>query len=142
MRPIISYLRVSTDKQGRSGLGLEAQREANARFAAAHGFEIDDELVEWIVRVLRVVTKRMLGPAVIDAPCVHDDPRSWKSAEFPRGDVRPHGSEFGVGGTQEDRDVRDTWRDQRQVEQLCVGRHRKNVASDHHAMRTLQRARR
>jgi DNA invertase Pin-like site-specific DNA recombinase len=28
----ISYLRVSTDKQGRSGLGIEAQREAVARY--------------------------------------------------------------------------------------------------------------
>jgi len=32
---IIGYIRVSTDKQGKSGLGLEAQREAIARFAAA-----------------------------------------------------------------------------------------------------------
>jgi hypothetical protein len=28
----ISYLRVSTDKQGRSGLGIEAQREAVASY--------------------------------------------------------------------------------------------------------------
>jgi DNA invertase Pin-like site-specific DNA recombinase len=28
----VSYLRVSTDRQGRSGLGLEAQRETVASF--------------------------------------------------------------------------------------------------------------
>src|SRR5262249_645197 len=45
-RAIISYLRVSTATQGRSGLGLEAQREANARFAEANGFAIAAEHVE------------------------------------------------------------------------------------------------
>lgn len=45
-RPIIAYYRVSTVKQGRSGLGLEAQREALARFGATEGFEIVREFVE------------------------------------------------------------------------------------------------
>ena len=45
-RPIIAYHRVSTAKQGRSGLGLEAQREALGRFAAAEGFEIVREYTE------------------------------------------------------------------------------------------------
>ena len=31
--PIISYIRVSTDKQSKSGLGIEAQRDAIGRFA-------------------------------------------------------------------------------------------------------------
>jgi DNA invertase Pin-like site-specific DNA recombinase len=43
---MISYLRVSSVQQGRSGLGLEAQREALARFAAAEGFEIGQEFCE------------------------------------------------------------------------------------------------
>jgi DNA invertase Pin-like site-specific DNA recombinase len=42
---IVAYLRVSTTQQG-SGLGIEAQREAIARFAAAEGFEITAEHVE------------------------------------------------------------------------------------------------
>jgi DNA invertase Pin-like site-specific DNA recombinase len=44
--PIIAYCRVSTARQGRSGLGLDAQRDAVARFAAAEGFEITREFVE------------------------------------------------------------------------------------------------
>ncbi|RWI88653.1 MAG: recombinase family protein [Mesorhizobium sp.] len=46
MQPVISYLRVSTSGQGKSGLGLEAQRTAIARFAEAEGFDITAEFVE------------------------------------------------------------------------------------------------
>src|SRR5271155_4834513 len=46
MTQIISYIRVSTGKQGKSGLGIEAQREAIARFAAAEGREVVAEFVE------------------------------------------------------------------------------------------------
>ena len=45
-RSIITYIRVSTATQGRSGLGIDAQREAFARFAAAEGFELACEFVE------------------------------------------------------------------------------------------------
>jgi DNA invertase Pin-like site-specific DNA recombinase len=46
MRRIISYIRVSTQRQGRSGLGLEAQRAANAQFATREGFAIAAEYTE------------------------------------------------------------------------------------------------
>jgi hypothetical protein len=40
MGQIVSYIRVSTGKQSKSGLGIEAQREAIARFAAHCAFEV------------------------------------------------------------------------------------------------------
>ena len=46
MSPIVAYYRVSTAAQGRSGLGLEAQRAAVAAFAKAEGFEIVAEFTE------------------------------------------------------------------------------------------------
>jgi DNA invertase Pin-like site-specific DNA recombinase len=45
-RSIVAYLRVSTGKQGKSGLGIEAQREAIARFAQAEGLVVAFEHVE------------------------------------------------------------------------------------------------
>jgi DNA invertase Pin-like site-specific DNA recombinase len=42
----VSYLRVSTDKQGRSGLGLEAQREAVARYLNGGSWKLVAEYVE------------------------------------------------------------------------------------------------
>ena len=42
----IAYYRVSTQRQGRSGLGLDAQRNAIARFAAGDGLQILAEFTE------------------------------------------------------------------------------------------------
>jgi len=46
MRAVIAYLRVSTGKQGKSGLGIEAQRAAISRFVEAEGLELIGEQVE------------------------------------------------------------------------------------------------
>src|SRR5450631_2278298 len=46
VRPLITYIRVSTSQQGRSGLGIEAQRQALTHFAQAEGFEVAREFVE------------------------------------------------------------------------------------------------
>src|SRR3984893_4670020 len=47
MEPVIAYLRVSTQRQGRSGLGIEAQRAAIERFAAAESLTIIEEYAEF-----------------------------------------------------------------------------------------------
>src|SRR6201989_1185613 len=45
-RPLITYIRVSTSQQGRSGLGIEAQRQVLTQFAQSEGFTIAREFVE------------------------------------------------------------------------------------------------
>ena len=45
-RTAVAYYRVSTERQRRSGLGIEAQRAAVARFAEAEGFVLQAEFVE------------------------------------------------------------------------------------------------
>jgi DNA invertase Pin-like site-specific DNA recombinase len=46
MATAIGYIRVSTSAQGRSGLGLEAQRAAIAQFAKSEGLEISEVFEE------------------------------------------------------------------------------------------------
>ncbi len=46
LKPIVAYYRVSTDKQGRSGLGLEAQQKAVQDYAASYGRDIAESFTE------------------------------------------------------------------------------------------------
>jgi DNA invertase Pin-like site-specific DNA recombinase len=46
MTPAVAYYRVSTARQGKSGLGIEAQKAAVQRFAEAEGIEVVAEHVE------------------------------------------------------------------------------------------------
>jgi hypothetical protein len=43
---VITYIRVSTSQQGRSGLGIEAQRQSLQHFAKAEGLELLREFIE------------------------------------------------------------------------------------------------
>ncbi len=45
-RLLVTYMRVSTSKQGRSGLGLDAQRAALIHFAQTERFDIVEEFIE------------------------------------------------------------------------------------------------
>ena len=45
-KKLVAYYRVSTQKQARSGLGLEAQQAAVAAFARANGYEIVGQFSE------------------------------------------------------------------------------------------------
>ncbi|MCG7363903.1 recombinase family protein [Roseomonas sp. ACRSG] len=46
MQPVVAYYRVSTERQGRSGLGLDTQRERCAVFASQHGLEVVESFTE------------------------------------------------------------------------------------------------
>ena len=47
MRNVIAYYRVATERQRRSGLGIEAQRSTVHRFAQAEGLTILSEYSAW-----------------------------------------------------------------------------------------------
>jgi DNA invertase Pin-like site-specific DNA recombinase len=46
MQPAVAYIRVSRPRQGRSGLGLEAQRAAVEQFAHTHGYRVKEVFSE------------------------------------------------------------------------------------------------
>ena len=46
MQPVVAYYRASTERQGRSGLGLDAQRGRCAVFAAQNGMKLVEAYTE------------------------------------------------------------------------------------------------
>jgi DNA invertase Pin-like site-specific DNA recombinase len=46
MKSAIAYYRVSTERQGRSGLGLEAQQKSVQDFARSNGFKLVNDFIE------------------------------------------------------------------------------------------------
>jgi DNA invertase Pin-like site-specific DNA recombinase len=65
----ISYLRISTDRQGRSGLGLEAQRTAVADYLNGGNWKLIKEFVE--------VEERSDRPKLAEAIQAGRVVRSW-----------------------------------------------------------------
>ena len=63
MRPAIGYIRVSTAKQGRSGLGIEARQEALQRFAEAEGYRFAETFTEVeAASTAKIIALRLLRP--------------------------------------------------------------------------------
>ena len=46
MQPVLAYFRVFTERQGRSGLGLDTQQERCAQFATQNGLTVVEAFTE------------------------------------------------------------------------------------------------
>ena len=77
MRSAVGYVRVSTGKQERWGLGLEAQQAALIKFAEAEGFALVETMVETESGKTDDRPKLM---AALDLARSTKGPSSWQSS--------------------------------------------------------------
>lgn len=63
-KKLIGYIRVSTDDQGRSGNGLEVQRQAITKFAEDNGYILTEIVEEWASGKLELEDRPVLASAV------------------------------------------------------------------------------
>nr|WP_143273832.1 recombinase family protein [Bradyrhizobium canariense] len=107
--PLITYIRVSTSAQGRSSLGIEAQRSALAHFASSERYEVAREFVEvetgiaglashCPARDLLLFQQNGIGPArprhsrdLRKSLCTHATPPSRRAASDSARQARPSG---------------------------------------------------
>ena len=72
MKSAIAYIRVSTQRQGKSGLGLEAQQAALTRFAEAEGYRLAETFQEvetaWVMTRWSAARKAK-APVVVAKLC-------------------------------------------------------------------------
>ncbi len=67
LREIVTYVRVSTEGQHKSGLGLEAQQRALTEFAALHGLRIAAEYSDTASGAAPLTRRPGLAAAILDA---------------------------------------------------------------------------
>ena len=81
MKPAIAYIRVSTARQGKSGLGMEAQQQALARFAEAEGYQLVQTFDEVETgKGADALERRPQLSAAIKLAKQHKAPISWQSS--------------------------------------------------------------
>lgn len=85
----IAYYRVSTQRQGRSGLGIEAQRAAVERFAASEDISLIEEFIEVETgKGAEPSTGALASPKRSPWPDVHAAPSSSPNSTGSRATLR------------------------------------------------------
>lgn len=86
MQAAIAYVRVSTDRQGRSGLGLQAQQDAISAFLQREGYQLAESFTEVETgKGADALDRRPQLAAALRAARKRRSPSLWRSSTDCRG---------------------------------------------------------